>query len=385
MPSIEDLYLKYCDKLKDLSKFRELPDTGLYSNPDYLDFSGNDYLNLSKDPEILNAAIAATKKYGTGSSGSRLLSGNCPIFSELEEQIAKDKKTENSLTFASGFQANSSILATLCDREVLKQEALLFFDKNNHSSLYQGAFLAKAELLRFQHNDLDNLEMLLQKHKQDSRAKFIVAETVYSMDGDLLDVPRIAALAKEYDCFLFLDEAHAAAVFGDDGYGLSSTANLNPIPHAILGTFSKGLGGFGAYLACSNKVKNYLINKCPGFIYSTAPAPFIAGAAQAAWRKSAKLNKLRELLLENSAYLRNRLIDMGLNCGNSNSQIIPIILGDEEKVMRIRAGLLQKKIIVSAIRPPTVPPGTSRLRLSLHSGLTKNDLNKLLEALQELL
>ncbi|WCR59899.1 MAG: 8-amino-7-oxononanoate synthase 2 [Wolbachia endosymbiont of Ctenocephalides felis wCfeF] len=350
----------------------------------FIDFSTNDYLGLSQSEVLLDAAKLSGAQFGVGSTGSRLLSGNKKIFEDLEKRIAQDKGTESALIFNSGFQANITVLASLLDQSVLSDKPIVFFDKLNHASLYQAVFLSNAELVRYQHDDADHLSSLLTKFKNDLRPKFIVTETIFGMDGDIAPIEKILALSKEHEAFLYLDEAHATGIIGHNGYGLSTSINLQEIPHLILGTFSKALGCFGAYVACSNVIKNYLINKCPGFIYSTSLSPMVIGAAAKAWDLVQHFADQRQALSFKAANLRSNLQNLGFNTGNSVTHIIPIILGDENTVMSAKEKLLKQGLIVSAIRPPTVSPGTSRLRIALNVNHTENNLNHLVHALQQI-
>nr|BAP01372.1 8-amino-7-oxononanoate synthase [Wolbachia sp. KTCN] len=375
------LYNKYCNILQSKKKYRQLPKAILGS---FIDFSTNDYLGLSQSEALFDAAKLSGAQFGVGSTGSRLLSGNKKIFEDLEKRIAQDKGAESALIFNSGFQANVTVLASLLDQSVLGEKPIVFFDKLNHASLYQAVFLSNAELVRYQHNDTDHLSNLLTKFKNDLRPKFIVTETIFGMDGDIAPIEKIFALSKEHEAFLYLDEAHATGIIGYNGYGLSTSINLQEIPHLILGTFSKALGCFGAYVACSNVIKNYLINKCPGFIYSTSLSPMVIGAAAKAWDLVQHLADQRQALSFKAANLRNNLQNLGFNTGDSVTHIIPIILGDENIVMSAKEKLLKQGLVVSAIRPPTVSPGTSRLRIALNVNHTENNLNHLVYALQQI-
>ena len=375
------IYEKYLSTLQSSSKYRRLGQLCQDTSLELLDFSTNDYLNLSRHRDIAAAAEVAMLEYGIGSTGSRLLSGNCKLVEEFENVIAKDKKTEASLIFSSGFQANISTLACILDDKVLNAKPLVFFDKLNHSSLYQAVFLSKAELKRYRHNDIKSLESLLKEYQDDTRSKFIVTETVFGMDGDIVPLAEIASLAKKSGAFLYLDEAHATGVFGQNGYGLSTTIDLQDIPHIIMGTFSKAIGVSGGYIACNEVIRDFIINKATGFVYSTAPSPAVVGSAFKAWKLVKSLNKEREALQSLGNNLRTMLKDRGFNVGASRTHIIPIILNEEDKCLKTQKALLQEGIIVSCIRPPTVPPGTSRLRIGLTHKHTHKDLERLLETL----
>ncbi len=378
-------YEKYLSTLHNKGKYRRLGVLRQESNSDLLDFSTNDYLNLSLSlshhKDVMLAGEIAAQRYGMGSTGSRLLSGNCKLFEEFEYAIAKDKKTESSLIFNSGFQANISTLSCILDDKILNAKPLVFFDKLNHCSLYQAVFLSKAQALRYHHNDINHLESLLIEYQNDARPKFIVTETVFGMDGDIAFLQEIAALAKKFNAFLYLDEAHATGVFGLNGYGLSIAVDLQDIPHIIMGTFSKAIGVSGGYIACNKIMRDFIINKATGFIYSTAPSPSVIGAAFKAWDMVKSLDKERQTLRNLGNTLRTLLKDCGFDIGTSETHIIPIILNEEDKCLNTQKALLQEGIVVSCIRPPTVPPGTSRFRIALTTRHTNNDLKRLVETL----
>ncbi len=375
---LTELYQKkICSR--DTTSVRKLTHSAHHVN---LDFSSNDYLGLSANADIFHAAVTAAQIHGVGSTGSRLLSGNKELFMEFEAEIARCKSTEAALIFSSGFQCNSSVLSSLLDHKTLHSRPLVFFDRLNHASLYQAVFLSGAQLIRYRHNDADHLESLLSTYAQDERPKCIVTETVFGMDGDKAPLQRITAMAKKYDALLYLDEAHAMGVVGKNGYGMSTEVDFTGVTVVIMGTFSKALGGSGAYVACSRTLVEYIVNFCPGFIYSTAPSPFVIGAAQWGWNLLPRLGEQRRILEKNSTYLRGNLKALGFDVGHSVTHIIPIVFGKEEEAKRMAERLLQHHIKVSCVLPPTVPPGTARIRIALGIHHTQNDMDTLIKALQ---
>lgn len=378
-------YNQHLAALHNSHQYRRLVATRQVRNSAYLDFSTNDYLNLSCNSEVIEAAITYTRLYGVGATGSRLLSGNLELYRQFEDKIAADKNTEASLIFNSGFQVNTSVLSSLLDEKVLKAKPIVFFDKLNHSSLYQAVFLSQAELRRYPHNNMQQLEALLDKYKDDPRPKFIVTESIFGMAGDIAPLNYIAELARQYKAFLYVDEAHATGVLGADGYGLSSAASLQDIPHIVMGTFSKGLGSSGGYIACHKVLRDFIINKASGFIYSTAPSPAAIGAAFKAWDMVRGLSKERDYLQNLGAVLRTSLKELGYNIGTSTTHIVPIILGNELACLRLKDALLNEQIVVSAIRPPTVPPHTSCLRIALTVKHQLSDVEKLVASLQKVM
>lgn len=384
MASFESRFNDYCTGLEASGRRRTLgAATAHAARPVVADFSHNDYLGFAHDPALIEAGHAMAQRYGVGSTGSRLLSGNLAPHIDLEQAIALAKGTEAALIFNSGYQANSSALAALLDAKVLGAEPLVFSDRLNHASLHHACQLMNVRQIRYRHNDMVHLRELLSSHHEEDRPKFIVAETVFGMDGDVLDMPALIDLADEFDAFLYLDEAHATGILGRSGYGLASghMQRDGRSRGVAMGTFSKALGAAGAYVACSAGVREYLVNRCTGFIYSTAPSPAVIGAVSAAWERLPQMGVQREQLMGRAAQLRARLHESGFNTGTSGTHIIPIIVGTEEAALDLKAWLLECGIISSAIRPPTVPPHTARVRIALSLSHTDAQLGALCGAL----
>ncbi len=375
---LENAYERHVHTLATQGLRRELPTPGRVWQAD---FSGNDYLGLSRHPLVVAAAHAALDRYGTGATGSRLLSGNLDLYEAFEARIAADKHAESALIFGSGYQANATVLAALVSAKVLGAEPLVFADRLNHASLHHAFRLTGVRQLRFRHADLAHLRALLEQHTHSDQPKFIVAESVFGMDGDALDVPALAALAREHGALVYLDEAHATGVLGEQGYGLTAAPGAHI--DVAMGTFSKALGGSGAYIACPRVIKDYLINTCTGFIYSTALSPAVVAAMQAAWALLPSLDAERARLLQMAADLRTRLQALGLDTGRSSTHIVPVILGDEARTLRARDALQARGLNVSAVRPPTVPPHTARLRMALCTHHTPAHIDALVDALTQ--
>ena len=373
-------YRQYCTKLQTTGNHRQLPEDSAGDPALCVDFSSNDYLGLSQRKELLFSAIQAGERDGAGATGSRLLSGNRRIFEALESRIASDKGTEAALVFNSGFQANISVLASLLDHRILKAKPIVFFDRLNHASLYQAIFLSGAELVRYRHLDVDHLSACLAKCRSNPRPKFIVTETLFGMDGDLLPLDDIVTLAREYRAFLYLDEAHAVGMIGTQGYGLSTLVECD-VPCLTMGTLSKAVGCSGAYVACNAVLKDFLINKAAGFIYSTANSPMVVGAAMKAWEMIPLFGGERKALFALAHELRVRLSTAGFDTGTSVSHIIPLIMGDVDALTGLNNKLQQRGIRVSLVRSPTVPPGGERLRIALNVNHTEQDVDKLMDAL----
>ncbi len=376
----ESEIVEYLEKLKSQNLFRNL------SRFEGVDFSSNDYLCLSRNVESLEAGVEASKEFGVGSTGSRLLSGNKRIFEDFEQLIARDKHFESALIFNSGYIANSSVISAFASMGYL-----LIFDKLNHSSMYQRdagpvnfgknpTFGAKNQnLKRFPHLKYEKLAEILEKYK-DFPKKLIASETVFGMDGDKADIKILSELSEKYEAILYLDEAHATGLYGGKGYGLSTNFKLNSHSTIVMGTFSKALASNGAYVACSKLFKDFLIQVSKGFIYSTALSPFCIGVAQHNWKTIKNLDRVRRDIFEKSDYLRSGLTKLGFEYVGSGTNIVPIVFDSTEKMLKVHRNLLDKKIITSAVRKPTSP--TPRLRIAVNALHTYEDIDLLLKNLQ---
>ncbi|MCX7896415.1 MAG: 8-amino-7-oxononanoate synthase [Rhodocyclaceae bacterium] len=343
-----------------------------------IDVASNDYLGLARHPEVIERACAWTRKLGAGSRAARLVMAANEDYLALEAKLAAFKGTEAALLFATGFQANASVLPALF---ALAEKPLAFTDRLIHASLHQGCRAAGVREIRFRHNDYAHLEALLDAHPGPFRV--IVAESVYSMDGDVADVERLAAISQRHGAILYLDEAHATGVLGPQGRGLSAalTDKSNVI---IMGTLSKALGAAGAYVAGSRALIDWLVNACTGFVFSTAPAPAALGAADAALDLVPTMDQERARLLAMAQHLRAELAHKGIDTLASTTQIVPAVLGDNERALSTAASLRASGIHVIAMRPPTVPKGTARLRFSLSAALSESAFARLLDAVRRL-
>lgn len=348
----------------------------IVNGKEYVNFSSNDYLGLSTHPKLIKRSNEFTSKYGVGSGASRLVTGTLSIHEELESKLATTFGTEASILFNSGFQANTSILPAVADRN-----SLILADKNIHNSLIQGALLSRATFKRFNHNDYNQLEhQLIEAGKASYNRIWIVTETVFSMDGDRNDIDRLIELSNKYDALLYSDDAHALGVLGENGLGLNYGKKGIDIS---LGTFGKSFGSFGAFAACSKEMKEYLINFAGGFIYSTALPPNVLGAIDAGLELIPTMNQKREMLLQNVDYVRSKIQEIGFDTMNSDSQIIPVLIGNENDTIELSNILKENGLWVSAIRPPTVEKDTSRLRITLSVEHTKDHIEQLLKVLSE--
>lgn len=338
-----------------------------------VNFSSNDYLGLSRHPALIEGANRYLARYGAGATASRLVSGNYDCFADIETRLARLKGSEAALIMNSGFQANVSLIPTLVNRD-----SLVLADRLCHNSIYQGVLLSRARLLRFRHNDLDHLRELLRRHGQAHRRVLVITESVFSMDGDCADLTALIDISKDHQAMLLVDEAHATGVLGINGMGLANGKDVD----LIMGTFGKGLGSYGAYVACSAEMREYLINFCPGFIYSTALPPQVLGAIDAALDLVPSMDRERGYLQSLAHYLRQGVQQMGLSTGASTTQIVPLILGEDQAALNLAQWLLQHGMLAAAIRPPTVEQGRARLRVTLTSQHSKDQVDSLLHAIR---
>jgi 8-amino-7-oxononanoate synthase len=346
-----------------------------------VDFTSNDYLTLSRHPLVIQAAIEAVQSEGTGATGARLLSGNSRRFEALELDLARLKGTEAALVFNSGFQANLTMLATLLSPSFYDHPPIVFADRLNHASLHQGCQLAGVRQHRYQHLDYAHLETLIKKHAKPGHPHFILTESVFGMEGDIADLGTLCDVAETIGAHVYVDEAHATGVFGQEGSGLTK-------PHAsrlgaVMGTFSKALGGFGGYFAGSQELKEFFINFAPGFIYSTALPPATVAANHQAIKLLPFLTPERLHLHRLAAHARQRLSELGFDIGRSESHLIPLLIGDINQAIALHQTLKKSGLLTSLIRPPTVPPTGSRLRLALQACHHLDDMDRLVESLSQ--
>lgn len=350
-----------------------------------INFASNDYLGLSSHPELKRRAVECVQKYGAGNPSSRLISGNVDLYAVVESKLAKLKGTEAALVMPSGYQTNLTVLAALGTASGPEAgstaRALLALDRLSHNSLLMGAQLSGCRWTRFQHNDFIDLEKrLLSDQYRDFTRRWIVTESVFSMDGDQTDMNALCSASRKLRSGLFVDEAHATGVLGCSGMGL--TVGHRDVTVAM-GTFGKGLGGFGAYIACSHKLRQYLINFCAGLIYSTALPPAVLGAIDAALDVVPEMDDARNHLLTQANFVRTRLNSMGFDTATSSTQIIPVVVGSEARALSLAAHLLEHGIYAPAIRPPTVAAESSRVRLSLSASHTQEQINYLIKTMSE--
>ena len=343
-----------------------------------IDVSSNDYLGLALHPLVRARAADYAQRLGGGSAASRLVTGALPEHLQVEARLAAFKRADAALLFASGYQANASVLPTLI--ALMAGPVKVFADRLNHASLHAGLAQAGVRQIRFRHNDLDHLERQLQAIDNQARTRLIVTESVFSMDGDRADLHGLLALAERYDAILYIDEAHATGVLGPHGAGLAATLPKGS-PVIVMGTLGKALGGFGAYVAGPQTLIDVLVQRCGGFIYSTAPPPAVLGALDAALDLVPGMDAERERLLKNAARVREAAAARDFATFGSTTQIAPVGLGAETRALNAMRTLEEAGLLAIAIRPPTVSEGTSRLRISLSAAHDDDAIDRLVEAI----
>ena len=351
--------------------------TLLIDGREVINFSSNNYLGLANHPALREAAKEAIDRYGCGSGASRLISGNMNLHEELERKIADLKGTEAALVFNSGFQANTGIIPVLVgEGDIVLSDAL------NHASIIDGCRLSRAKTVVYGHGDLNGLQQGL-KHSPPGRRMLIVTESLFSMDGDEAPLTDIVSLAEEHGAMVMVDEAHATGVYEPNGAGLIAKLGLGDRVLIQMGTLGKALGGFGAYVAGSKSLRQLLINRCRSFIFTTALPPAVMAMGLAAIDLVKREPERRQALWNNCERLRTGLKELGYSLGNSPSQILPLIVGDATQCMRLSRDLLDRGIFAHGIRPPTVPQGTSRLRITLMATHTREHIDQALRVFKE--
>ena len=320
-------------------------------------FCSNNYLGLASHPAIAAASAASPANDGVGAAASRLVTGTMDAHLDAEAAYADFVHAPAAALFSSGYAANVGAIQALAG-----PGDAIFSDALNHASVIDGARLSRAEVFVYSHRDPEHLQSLLAQHRARARKALIVTDSLFSMDGVIAPLRELHALARDYDAGLMVDEAHALGVFGPNGRGLSAALGIEP--DVIVGTLGKSFGLAGAFVAASEEVVTLVRNRARSFVYSTAPPPMLARAAIAALRLVREADHARVRLLEHASKLRSGLAQSGFEIPEGESQIIPVLIGDNRRTMQLSAKLLERGVFVQGIRPPTVPAGTARLRLT---------------------
>ena len=360
-------------KLKTFRRYKRSILTGKKGK--LISFACNDYLSLSTDTRLINASSKAVEKYGTGSGASRLITGNNPLYKELENQLCDIKKTEACSVFGSGFLANLGVISALSGLN-----DLILIDSLSHASSFLGTKLTNSKVIKFKHNCMEDLEEKLIKYRTNFQKCIILTEGIFSMDGDIAPQDKISFLKEKYNATFILDDAHGMGTVGD-GTGSSSLFDKRKINIDVyIGTLSKSLGGYGGFVCGNKDLIDFLVNRCRTQIYTTGLPPAVLASSIKALTIIRKNPKLVKKPLENARYFCEKV-----NLKNPSSPIVPIILNDEKKVMRASKLLEENGYLVGSIRPPTVPINTSRLRLAFNSSHTKSNIKDLANIISSLL
>ncbi len=378
----------YDDEIKKLvekDSFRQVHNieykTGKYLSIDgrnLLNFSSNDYLNISTDRDLLNEFIEKYKNHEEfilSSTSSRLLTGTSTVYKKLENNLAKIFNKEACLIFNTGYQCNLGVVSSLVNRD-----DVIFSDKLNHASIIDGMRLSSAQFFRYKHFDYNNLEELLIKHRNEYKKAIIISESVFSMDGDIADIKKLIELKKKYNCLLMIDEAHAFGIYGKNLAGIADRDNILNDVDIITATLGKSFASMGAFCVSNRTIIGYLINKANSFIFSTAIPPvnimwsnFLIEEKFNTVRQKAE--KLNTLIKEAHNYIKD----------NGETQIVPVIIGKNDKTVKIAEQLRAKGFYILPVRPPTVPVNTSRLRLSLTADITFDEFKTVIDTVKEVL
>lgn len=351
-------------------------DPYLKSDREMIYMASNDYLNLTKHPKTIAAGIEALKKYGTGAGSVPLLGGTFDIHVELEKKIARFKGCEDAILYTSGFGSNCGTLLSL-----LNKNDIAITDMYNHASLIDGC--KNTNIKFFRHNDMDSLETVLDNVMGNYRTILIIVDGVFSMDGDIAPLDQIVRLAKKYGAYTMVDEAHATGVIGENGRGTPEHFHVAGQVDIVAGTFSKGLGAVGGFIAAKKELIELLHYYSRSYMFSTAPTPQSAGSLIAALDVIESEPELRVKLWKNIRYFRKHLLELGFDIGNSQTAIFPIIIGDDYKVREACRMLHENNIYVNPVQYPAVPRRLSRIRISLMSEHTKEHLDKTLSVLED--
>ena len=340
---------------------------------EYLMMASNNYLGLTFDSRVIEGALKGAQQYGTGSGGSRLVSGTFPLFIELERSLAKFKNTEKALVFNTGYMANVGTISAIADKNTI-----IFSDALNHASIIDGCRLSRGAVKAYSHCDVDELKYLLKQINRNTR-KLIVTDGVFSMDGDIAPLDTLYELSRDYNALLMVDDAHATGTIGN-GHGTAAYFNLEKEIDIQLGTLSKSLGSVGGYVAANSTIIDYLVNTSRSFIFSTALSPADIGAALAALQILETDASVLGRLQANVNYMADQLLSMGIDATNE-TPIFPILIGSNEDTLAVSDYLYEAGIIGTAIRPPTVPIGESRIRLTVTAAHSKTQIDYVCDTL----
>ena len=372
------------DQLKEQGLHRSLRVIGSANKPvftvdgkEVINLSSNNYLGLTTHPKLIEASVKATQWYGVGSGAVRTIAGTMTLHEELERRLAAFKHTEASLTFQSGFTANTGVLQSL-----LKEEDVIISDQLNHASIIDGIRLSRAPRKIFPHKDMDGLEKVL-KESQDSRVRLVVTDGVFSMDGDIAPMPDIVNLAERYGAIVMIDDAHASGVLGKNGRGTVNHFGLDGRVQIQIGTLSKAIGAVGGYVAGDEILRDFLIHMARPFLFSTSQPPGVVASCIAALDVLEQEPEIIDKLWDNTRFFKQKLTDLGFNTGHSETPITPVIVGEAHKAMALSDKLFERGVFAQGIGFPTVAQGQARLRTMISAAHTQEQLQTALDAIAE--
>jgi len=376
MLNLDEILSKKIQEIKQKNRYR----TRQILNENVINFSSNDYLSLKDNPITKQKLIHNIDKLSLGSGASVLVSGYHLIQKELEKFISEFKQTEDCIVVGSGYMANVGLIQAISN-----EEDIIFSDELNHASIIDGIRISKAKKVIYKHCDVEDLEEKLKKYHTKGK-KIIITDGVFSMEGDIAPLDKIIELSKKYHAVVIVDDAHATAIIGEEGRGSLNYFNLLPDSNIIqMGTLSKAVGSYGAFICGSRILIDYLVNTMRSVIFTTGLSPVQNFITLENFKILAKENFRRREVLEKSKYLASSLKNKGIDVKFFDTPIISLIVGEEEKALKLRDRLLEKGFFVQAIRPPTVPEGTSRLRITINYNHSYEDIERLCEALDELM
>lgn len=341
----------------------------------YVLLGSNSYLGLSVDPKVVEAAKVALENYGTGSGGSRLVSGSSNLHRELEERIARFKNTEAAILFSSGYLANIGTISAL-----VGSDDIIYSDELNHASIIDGARLSRATVRIYKHLDLNHLQELLEADKHKKCKKLIITDSVFSMDGDLISLPEFVEISERYECILMVDEAHATGVLGERGSGATEHFGVEDRVPVVMGTLSKAIGSLGGYIAGSQELIDYIRNKVRSYIFDTSLPPASVAASIAAINIIENEPERREHLRNLVTQFKSGIEETGLKILPSHSAIIPVLIGEAEPALNFARALREYGVFTPAVRPPSVPQGMCRIRVTIMAKHSEEHINTALSA-----
>jgi len=343
-----------------------------FEDKECITVSTNNYLGLAKDPRVIAAGLKAIEKFGTGCTGSRFLNGTLCLHKNLEVELSKYLNREDAIVMSTGFQANQGTIACLLGRK-----DIAFSDRENHASIYEGCAVAPGKTVRYRHSDMDHLAYYLKKHSAVS-GKLIITDSVFSMSGDIANLPEIVKLARDYKATVMVDEAHGLGVLGDHGRGVTNQFNLEKEIDIYVGTFSKSLGSIGGFVVADAKVTEYIRHKASAFIFTAALPPAAVAGVSKALEILASDDSLLKLLQKNTSYIKKGFFDMGFQINNNQVPIVPIKIGDEALTLYFNQLLYDEGIFAGVAVSPVVPPFNAMIRTSFTSAHTREDLDRVL-------